>query len=163
MSCCRYSNLVGNLCVLPIVLPSWPTSLPPLVSTTVALAEKDRGNEYFKEEFNEAISCYSRSIISSPMAAAYANRAAAYLKITGYLQAEIDCTEALKLDNHYMKAYARRAIAKKELGKLEEAKEDAELALKLEPKQPEILKQYAEINFPLEKVKVTHILLMVKS
>ena len=52
-----------------------------------------------------------------------------------------------------MKAYARRAIARKELGKVSEAKEDAELCLKLDPRQDDIQKLLGEINFSLEKVK----------
>jgi len=120
----------------------------------VALSAKECGNECFKaKDFVEAIRSYSRSIDHSPTAAAYANRAAAYLKISGYSQAEDDCTEALKLDDQYMKAYARRAIARKELGKLVEAEEDAKLCLKLDPKQDDVQKLLGEVNFLLEKVK----------
>lgn len=40
-----------------------------------------------------------------------------------FRQAEDDCTEALNLDDRYIKAYSRRATARKELGKLKEAME----------------------------------------
>lgn len=147
LSCGVYSSLMNV--DLPFVLPRWPSSFPPLLLASLA---KDRGNEYFKEKnFSEAIDSYSTSIHHSPTAQAFANRAAAYLKMCKYLQAENDCTEALKLDGEYMKAYGRRAIAKKELGKLKEAKEDAELCLKLDPSQNDIQKLLVELNSLLEK------------
>lgn len=40
-----------------------------------------------------------------------------------YEEAENDCTEALNLDDRYVKAYSRRATARKELGKLKESME----------------------------------------
>ena len=36
-------------------------------------------------------------------------------------EAENDCTEALNLDDRYVKAYSRRITARKGLGKLKEA------------------------------------------
>ncbi|KAF2307309.1 hypothetical protein GH714_026241 [Hevea brasiliensis] len=82
----------------------------------------DKGNEYFRQKkFKEAIECYSRSIALSPTAVAYANRAMAYLKIRKFQEAENDCTEALNLDDRYIKAYSRRATARKELGRFKES------------------------------------------
>ena len=37
-----------------------------------------------------------------------------------FQEAEDDCTEALNLDDRYIKAYSRRATARKELGKCKE-------------------------------------------
>ncbi|KAJ0254485.1 TPR5 [Hirschfeldia incana] len=117
-----------------------------------ANSEKEQGNEYFKQKkFNEAIDCYSRSIALSPNAVAFANRAMAFLKIKRYREAEVDCTEALNLDDRYIKAYSRRATARKQLGMIKEAKEDAEFALRLEPESQELKKQYADIKSLLEK------------
>ncbi|XP_059652289.1 uncharacterized protein LOC132299589 isoform X2 [Cornus florida] len=121
-------------------------------SSPDAASEKELGNEYFKQKkFKEAIDCYSRSIALSPTAVAYANRAMAYLKIKRFQEAEDDCTEALNLDDRYIKAYSRRATARKELGKLKESIEDAEFALRLEPQNQEIKKQYAESKSLYEK------------
>ncbi|KAK6911654.1 RNA-polymerase II-associated protein 3-like, C-terminal domain [Dillenia turbinata] len=115
-----------------------------------AASEKELGNEYFKQKkFKEAIDCYSRSIALSPTAVTYANRAMAYLKIKK--EAEEDCTEALNLDDRYIKAYSRRATARKELGKLKAAIEDSEFALRLEPHNQEIKKQHAEVKSLYEK------------
>ncbi|XP_038890655.1 RNA polymerase II-associated protein 3 isoform X3 [Benincasa hispida] len=112
-----------------------------------AASEKEQGNEYFKQKkFKEAIDCYSRSIALSPTAVAFANRAMAYLKIRRYQEAEDDCTEALNLDDRYIKAYSRRATARKELGKAKEALEDADFAQRLEPHNQEIKKQHAELR-----------------
>ncbi|KAI9186537.1 hypothetical protein LWI28_018285 [Acer negundo] len=117
-----------------------------------ANSEKELGNEYFKQKkFKESIDCYSRSIALSPTAVAYANRAMAYLKIKRFQEAEDDCTEALNLDDRYIKAYSRRATARKELGKLKESIEDSEFALRLEPQNLEIKKQHAEVKSLLEK------------
>ncbi|KAG8369075.1 hypothetical protein BUALT_Bualt15G0112500 [Buddleja alternifolia] len=117
-----------------------------------ANSEKELGNEYFKQKkFNEAIDCYSRSIALSPTAVAYANRAMAYIKIRRFQEAENDCTEALNLDDRYIKAYSRRSTARKELGKLKESIDDAEFALRLEPQNQEIKKQYAESKSLFEK------------
>eukprot|EP00258_Populus_trichocarpa_P022944 XP_024438963.1 RNA polymerase II-associated protein 3 isoform X2 [Populus trichocarpa] len=121
-------------------------------STVDATTEKELGNEYFKQKkYKEAIECYSRSIALSPTAVAYANRAMAYLKIKRFPEAEDDCTEALNLDDRYIKAYSRRATTRKELGKLKESIEDSEFALKLEPNNQEIKKQYAEVKSLYEK------------
>jgi len=91
-----------------------------------------------------------------------------------FKEAEDDCTEALNLDDRYIKAYSRRITARKELGKLKEAMEgipcyspsffffiyflnidlcckpimfiDAEFAISLDPNNPELRKQYSEIK-----------------
>ncbi|XP_010674646.2 uncharacterized protein LOC104890758 isoform X1 [Beta vulgaris subsp. vulgaris] len=121
-------------------------------NTVDAASEKDLGNEYFKQKkFNEAIDCYSRSIALSPTAVAYANRAMAYLKKRRFQEAENDCTEALNLDDRYIKAYSRRATARKELRKLRDALEDVEFALRLEPQTEELKKQRTEVKSLLEK------------
>ncbi|XP_058770411.1 uncharacterized protein LOC131644041 isoform X1 [Vicia villosa] len=117
-----------------------------------AASEKDLGNEFFKQKkFKEAIDCYSRSIAFSPTAVAHANRAMAHIKLRRFQEAEDDCTEALNLDDRYIKAYSRRATARKELGKNKESMEDAEFAMRLEPNNQEVKKQYADAKSLYEK------------
>lgn len=117
-----------------------------------ANSEKELGNENFKQKkYQEAIDCYSRSIAFLPTAVAYANRAMAYLKLRRFQEAEDDCTEALNLDDRYIKAYSRRSTARKELRKLKESVEDAEFALRLEPQNQEIKRQHAESKSLYEK------------
>ncbi|XP_020520546.1 RNA polymerase II-associated protein 3 isoform X2 [Amborella trichopoda] len=126
--------------------------------TPNATSEKELGNDYFKQKkYAHAIECYSRSIALSPSAVAYANRAMAYLKTRRYEEAENDCTEALNLDDRYVKAYSRRATARKELGKLHASIEDAEFALRLEPNNQELKKQYAEIKEIFAKIAMKKI------
>ncbi|KAL9175066.1 hypothetical protein ABFS82_02G091700 [Erythranthe guttata] len=128
------------------------SAVPSTESFVDANSEKELGNEFFKQKkFTEAIDCYSRSIALSPSAVAYANRAMAYIKIRRFQEAENDCTEALNLDDRYIKAYSRRSTARKELGKLKESMDDAEFALRLEPQNQEIKKQFAESKSLLEK------------
>ncbi|KAL0918968.1 hypothetical protein M5K25_011022 [Dendrobium thyrsiflorum] len=123
-----------------------------------ATSEKELGNEYFKQKkFIKAIECYSRSIAFSPTSVAFANRAMAYLKVKKFVEAENDCTDALSLDDRYVKAYSRRFTARKELGKLEEAMEDADFAVRLEPNNPEIRKQFGEIKAMLERKLIQNV------
>lgn len=133
-------------------LSQLPSTVPSQEGVVDANSEKELGNEFFKKKkFNEAIDCYSRSIALSPTAVAYANRAMAYIKIKRFREAENDCTEALDLDDRYIKAYSRRSTARKELGKLKESIDDVEFALRLEPQNQDIKKQYAECKALLEK------------
>jgi hypothetical protein len=44
-----------------------------------------------------------------------------YTQLIRFEEAENDCTEALNLDDRYVKAYSRRITARKGLGKLKEA------------------------------------------
>ncbi|KAG8060632.1 hypothetical protein GUJ93_ZPchr0002g26821 [Zizania palustris] len=61
-------------------------------------------------------------------------------------EAQNDCTEALNLDDHYVKAYTRRIIARKELGKVKEAMDGAEFVVSVDPNNPQLGKQYSEIK-----------------
>lgn len=97
--------------------------------------EKERGNQFFKDNLlNEAINCYTSAIQLDPINAVYpANRAMCLIKQEKYAAAEIDCTTSIELDSKYTKAYHRRATARFKLGKFEEAKQDFEMVLELEP------------------------------
>ncbi|XP_039799128.1 RNA polymerase II-associated protein 3-like isoform X7 [Panicum virgatum] len=78
------------------------------------------------------------------------------MKLIRFKEAEDDCTEALNLDDRYIKAYSRRITARKELGKLKEAMDDAEFAISLEPNNPELRKQYSDIKaLHMEKLAKT--------
>lgn len=110
-----------------------------------AMSEKEQGNEYFKEKkYAEAIDSYSRSIVLQPTAVAFANRAMSYIKLRRFAEAESDCSEAIDLDDRYVKAYSRRGTARRELRKLLDAIDDFEFALRLEPENKELKKQYEE-------------------
>ncbi|CAI9304443.1 unnamed protein product [Lactuca saligna] len=133
-------------------------------SSIDANSEKELGNEYFKQrKYKEAIDCYSRSLALSPTAVAYANRAMAYIKLKRFQEAEVDCTEALNLDDRYIKAYSRRSTARKELGKYKDSKEDADFALRLEPNNQEIKKQYADAKSLYDKELLKKVSATVKA
>ncbi len=88
---------------------------------------KERGNELFKKgSFAEAKTAYSRSLSQKQTAVVYANRAQACLKLGQAAQAEKDCSEALELFMQYIKAWQRRATARKQLGNNFGAAEDFE-------------------------------------
>jgi tetratricopeptide (TPR) repeat protein len=74
--------------------------------------EKRKGNECFKaNEFEDAVVYFSRSIFVQPEnAKVWANRAMAHLRLKQYEQAEDDCTEAIRLEPNYVKAFSRRAM-----------------------------------------------------
>ena len=71
-----------------------------------------------------------RSIEVQTNCVAHANRAMAYIKLGRFKEAEQDCTAALTLDALYLKAWQRRATAKRAQNKLPEAASDFEEALR---------------------------------
>ncbi|WZY83987.1 hypothetical protein YC2023_030371 [Brassica napus] len=75
---------------------------------------KEKGNQAFKEkQWQKAIGLYSEAIkLNDSNGTYYNNRAAAYLEIGSFLQAEEDCTKAITLDKKNVKAYLRRGTAR---------------------------------------------------
>ncbi|NXX51545.1 RPAP3 protein, partial [Tricholaema leucomelas] len=104
------------------------------IDTEKALAEKEKGNNYFKQgNFDEAIKCYTRGMHSDPYNPVLpTNRASAFYRMKKYSVAESDCNLALALDKNYTKAYARRGAARFALKNLQGAKEDYEKVLELD-------------------------------
>ncbi|OAY46519.1 outer envelope protein 64, chloroplastic [Manihot esculenta] len=96
---------------------------------------KEKGNQAFKDkQWQKAVSYYTEAIrLSGKNATYYSNRAAAYLELGSFIQAEADCTEAINLDKKNVKAYFRRGTAREMLGYYKEAIEDFKYALVLEP------------------------------
>ncbi|KAH0976042.1 hypothetical protein GBA52_017941 [Prunus armeniaca] len=84
---------------------------------------KEKGNQAYKDkEWHKAINFYSEAIkLSGNNATYYSNRAAAYLEVGSFLQAEADCTKAINLDKKNVKAYLRRGTAREMLGYYKEA------------------------------------------
>ncbi|KAF9592440.1 hypothetical protein IFM89_014930 [Coptis chinensis] len=96
---------------------------------------KEKGNNAFKEKkWQKAIGFYTEAIkLNGNNATYYSNRAAAYLELGSFLQAESDCSTAINLDKKSIKAYLRRGTAREMLGYYKEATEDFKHALVLEP------------------------------
>ncbi|KFQ44621.1 PREDICTED: RNA polymerase II-associated protein 3 [Nestor notabilis] len=104
------------------------------IDTEKALAEKEKGNNYFKQgKFDEAIKCYTRGMHFDPYNPVLpTNRASAFYRMKKFSVAESDCNLALALDKNYTKAYARRGAARFALKNLQGAKEDYEKVLELD-------------------------------
>ncbi|KAL0429558.1 UNVERIFIED_CONTAM: Outer envelope protein 64, chloroplastic [Sesamum radiatum] len=102
---------------------------------TSAEMAKEKGNQAFKDkQWQRAIGFYTEAIkLNSSNATYYSNRAAAYLEMGSFIQAEADCTQAIDLDKKNVKAYLRRGTAREMLGYYKEAMEDFRYALVLEP------------------------------
>lgn len=96
---------------------------------------KEKGNAAFKgRQWNKAVNYYSEAIkLNGINATYYSNRAAAYLELGCFQQAEEDCSTALSLDKKNVKAYLRRGTARESLLRYKEAAEDFKHALVLEP------------------------------
>ncbi|KAF3321005.1 translocon at the outer membrane of chloroplasts 64 [Carex littledalei] len=100
-----------------------------------AEAAKEKGNVSYREkQWQKAVGLYSEAIrLNAKKAAYYSNRAAAYLELGSYRQAETDCTSTINLDPKNVKAYLRRGTAREMLGYYKEAIDDFQYALVLEP------------------------------
>ncbi|XP_071408439.1 RNA polymerase II-associated protein 3 isoform X2 [Pithys albifrons albifrons] len=113
-----------------------------------ALAEKEKGNNYFKQgKFDEAIECYTRGMHSDPYNPVLpTNRASAFYRMKKFAVAESDCNLALALDKNYIKAYARRGAARFALKNLQGAKEDYEKVLELDANNIEAKNELKKID-----------------
>ena len=74
-----------------------------------------------------------------------ANRAMAYLKTESWRRADADCSLALSLDDCYVKAYQRRATARKNLKDYAKALEDLNHVLLIEPNNKQAKSEIGEL------------------
>lgn len=130
---------------------------------------KDCGNYQFRQKsYSEAIEFYTKAIECDPTSPIYfANRAQCQLFEQRYGACEADCTLAIQLDQNYLKAYYRRALARIDLQKIDQARQDLEYVLSREPtnkdarmKLDDVIKNeeikrlgriYPLLNKPIEK------------
>lgn len=106
--------------------------------------EKEKGNEAFKaSEYVAAVEAYTISLRLDPKnETVHTNRAAAYLKLKRWEDAETDCSAALALDANNWKARMRRAAARLEQGSeasIRGALPDADSALNTKPDSNDLL------------------------
>ncbi|XP_074126782.1 RNA polymerase II-associated protein 3 isoform X3 [Sminthopsis crassicaudata] len=85
------------------------------------------------------------------------NRASAFFRMKKFAVAESDCNLAIALNRNYTKAYVRRGAARFALQKLEDAKEDYEKALELEPNNFEAKNELKKINQALMYKEDSHL------
>lgn len=83
---------------------------------------KVAGNKaYGSKDYNKAIDLYGKAILCKPDPVFYSNRAACYNVLSEWDKVVEDTSAALAMDNQYVKALNRRAIAYEHLGKFSEA------------------------------------------
>ncbi|ORX34972.1 hypothetical protein BD324DRAFT_652694 [Kockovaella imperatae] len=96
-------------------------------------ARQDGNTSFKKGKWSEAIGHYTNAILKNPTdPVGYTNRAAAYLKLDKYEDANRDCTSAIEIQPENLKALYRRSLALKSLGRLDEALRDISLVCKLD-------------------------------
>lgn len=100
--------------------------------------KKEEGNAaYKKEQYQEAYKLYSEALAIDPQniianAKLHFNKAIVAAKLGRLNESVIECTEALKLDENYLKALLRRAASYMELEEYEKAVCDLEKACKID-------------------------------
>ena len=101
-------------------------------------------------ETNAALAYYSKALELVPGDhLVLGNRAQAYIGIRCFYQAEVDCDNALAIEPAYPKARYRRAVAKKEQGKLAAAIEDLEALVVANPEHTlgaDLLKEVTRLH-----------------
>nr|XP_018901343.1 PREDICTED: uncharacterized protein LOC109033254 isoform X2 [Bemisia tabaci] len=111
-------------------------------SMLLAAAERERiseekrikGNEYFKaKDYPLAVKYYSESIAIQDTAAAYCNRALAYMKLNENYLAINDCSACLYYEPNNVKALFRRAQALQSEKQYHAAIKDVTYLLEIEP------------------------------
>ncbi|KAL3863321.1 hypothetical protein ACJMK2_005083 [Sinanodonta woodiana] len=124
---------------------------------TKAQTLKDEGNTLFKSGcYNSAIRSYTQALCICPMkfakdrAIMYSNRAACKLRRDKKEEAILDCTKALNLHPHYVKALLRRAELYEASEKLDDALADFQKVVELDPSQH--VARVACMNLP-DKIK----------
>jgi stress-induced-phosphoprotein 1 len=104
-----------------------------------AIEAKTKGNEAFKQgDFPKAVDLYTEAIKRDPSNAVYyANRAAAYTKLTCFMDAKKDCEKALEMDPKYVKAYSRMGAIQFFMKEFHKARESYEKGLAIDPENQE--------------------------
>ncbi|THH23072.1 hypothetical protein EUX98_g8108 [Antrodiella citrinella] len=114
-----------------------------------AQAAKQKGNEAFAAgDFPAAIGHYTAAVLADVNNPIYPlNRAAAYLKLGKYQDAERDCTTVIRLDSRSPKAWYRRAQARQGLDIWDDALADFKQVLALEPANELVKQDIARVQF----------------
>ncbi|CAL1141219.1 unnamed protein product [Cladocopium goreaui] len=122
---------------------------------------KKQGNEAMKLQASKialmnALTFYTKGLEMSCKDAKlnsvlHSNRAAVGLKMGEYLKVVDDCRHAVRLDGSNLKAWFRGAQASEVLGLAEQGLKFCHGALKLDPKEPEVLRVQKQLQARLEK------------
>ena len=113
---------------------------------------KETANDLYKQgKFIEAIEVYSKAIRLNPTSIYYANRSSANLRLGRFDCAMVDATQAIIIDNTYLKGYARRADAHMALNQYALAIGDYERAKNIGQNNAWLIGQIAKCNELLQK------------
>jgi len=132
--------------------------------------EKEDGNEAFKRgDIITAISHYKEALEyfeaneewptpyhpkkNAIQLSLHLNLSNSYLKTEQYTEAINQATSALNIEKDNSKAYYRRALANMNFGYLDQCKADLLIAIKLEPNNSEIRREYAKCKKKLLEIK----------
>ncbi|CAO2602502.1 Sperm-associated antigen 1 [Lemmus lemmus] len=120
----------------------------------LANREREKGNEAFHAgDYEEAVMYYTRSLSALPTVSAYNNRAQAEIRLQRWGSALHNCEKALELEPGNIKALLRRATTYKHQNKLQEAREDLERVLRVEPHNDVAKKTLSEVESELKKAE----------
>ncbi|XP_014476717.1 PREDICTED: dnaJ homolog subfamily C member 7 [Dinoponera quadriceps] len=120
--------------------------------------KKEEGNTAFKmRQYQEAYNIYNEALAIDPQnimtnAKLHFNKATVAAKLGRLKESVAECSEALKLDENYLKAFLRRAASYMELKEYEDAVRDLEQACKMD-KSRENKRLLAEAKLALKKSK----------
>ena len=113
----------------------------------LALRERQKGNEYFRSgDFSRAAVYYTRSINTSPTAAAFNNRAQVNLKLGRHGLALLDCGAVLRREPRNAKALLRRGLAHQMNRDWIKARADFQRVLQMEPNNPQARQRLDEVD-----------------
>ena len=100
-----------------------------------ATRERSDGNALFKSKnYSGALATYERALKTAPWEVpTLTNIAQAHIKMEAWCEAVEFCARAIRVDPGCVKAYARRSLALRALGRWDEAVADAEKAAELSP------------------------------
>ncbi|CAM1329741.1 TTC1 (predicted) [Pycnogonum litorale] len=103
-------------------------------------ALKSSGNDLYNEKkYEEAVKKYTQALLLCPLSylkersIMYSNRAACKINLDQQESAITDCTQAVKLNTNYTKAFLRRAQLYEQTDKLDDALTDYKKIVELEP------------------------------
>lgn len=140
----------------PIRGTAKPVQAPKLPKVDPVAEAKDQGNEYFKRsQWDDAIRCYTKGIDLDPKSTSthvlYSNRAMCFIKQQKWALAEADASMCVDLNKSFAKGFFRRAVARKSLGRIAEARRDLEVVLVLSPGDAEADKEMVLVTEMLKK------------
>ena len=121
-----------------------------------AAEEKLLGNDHLRAgRLESARDCYSRALETceepAEVAALHCNRALAELKLGQHTKCVADCDAAIAMQPRYGKAFFRRAQAREELEKMQEALDDMKKVVEIDPSVAEARRAVPRLQMAAEK------------